>query len=239
MGSEEDVRVIPRHPGHVASARTWNTCGIGVTFGARGVYLVRRPTPRVRLPGRRPLPKAETKMKETIAVFALLLPISLLAACDEPKKDAPDAAASAPASSAPSAAVAPAVASAPPAETAPPASSASMLTGDAKDVVLTMKDPTKEPEKTVKTQAGGSLTVFLPDYPGTVWSLEASDKALGKAKEEVIPGFAPQTNGHQFKWGTLPKAGKYKATLVNKKVGPKGGPPVPAEKTWTLLIDVA
>ena len=68
-----------------------------------------------------------------------------------------------------------------------------MITGDAKDVVLTVKDPKKEPEKTIKAGAGGSVTVFLPDYPGTVWSVEQFDKTLGKAKEEVIPGFAPGT----------------------------------------------
>src|SRR6185369_4754735 len=98
------------------------------------------------------------------------------------------------------------------------ASSTSMITGDAKDVVLTVKDPKKEPEKAIKAGAGGSVTVFLPDYPGTVWSVDTSDKALGKVKEEVIPGFAPGTNGHQFKWTTsgpsIKAGGKHKVQFA-------------------------
>lgn len=184
-------------------------------------------------------------MKTLACCFALSLTGLALVACDDDKKAAaPDAAASAapaPAETAPAAsASAPATADSATASGGPAtASSASMITGDAKDVVLTMKDPTKEPDKVVKTQAGGSLTVFLPDYPGTVWSIDTADKALGKAKEEVIPGFAPQTNGHQFKWATLPKAGKYKVQLQNKKIAPKGSPPAPAEKTWAMTIEVS
>ena len=100
-----------------------------------------------------------------------------------------------------------------------------MLTGDAKDVVLTVKDPTAEPEKTVKVQPNGSVTLFLPDYPGTVWSSDTTDKALGKAKEEVIPGLAPGTNGHQFKWTGVKGGQKAKATFVNKKIGDKAAKP--------------
>jgi hypothetical protein len=119
------------------------------------------------------------------------------------------------------------------------AGAGSLITGDAKDVVLTMKDPAKEPEKTIKAQVGGSVTVFLPDHPGTVWSIDSSDKTLGKAKEEVIPGFAPGTNGHQFKWSTsgpLFKAGvKHKATFVNKKTGEKAAKP---SNTFNLTIEM-
>lgn len=115
----------------------------------------------------------------------------------------------------------------------------SLITGDAKDVVLTMKDPSKEPEKSIKAQVGGSVTVFLPDHPGTVWSVDSSDKTLGKAKEEVIPGFAPGTNGHQFKWSTsgpLFKAGvKHNAKFVNKKAGDKTAKPT---ATFTLTIEM-
>lgn len=129
------------------------------------------------------------------------------------------------------------------ASAAPSASSASsgtsMITGDAKDVVVTVKDPTKEPGKTIKAQAGGSVTLFLPDYPGTAWSVGESDKTLGKAKEEVIPGFAPGTNGHQFKWptnGPLLKAGqKHKVQLVNKKAGDKTAKP---SGTFALTIEL-
>ena len=115
-----------------------------------------------------------------------------------------------------------------------------MITGDAKDVVLTVKDPTKESEKTIKASPGGSVTVFLPDYPGTVWSVESNDKTLGKAKEEVIPGFAPGTNGHQFKWSTggpLIKAGqKHKVQFVNKKAGDKAAKP---SGHFQLTIEIA
>ena len=79
----------------------------------------------------------------------------------------------------------------------------------------------------------------MPDYPGTVWSVEGNDKTLGKAKEEVIPGFAPGTNGHQFKWttgGPLLKAGqKHKVSLVNKKVGDKAAKP---SGTFALTIEI-
>ena len=115
-----------------------------------------------------------------------------------------------------------------------------MITGDAKDVVLTVKDPAAESEKTIKAAPGGSVTVFLPDYPGTVWSVDGNDKTLGKAKEEVIPGFAPGTNGHQFKWSTggpLFKAGqKHKVQFVNKKVGDKAAKP---SGHFTLTIEIA
>lgn len=114
-----------------------------------------------------------------------------------------------------------------------------MVTGDAKDVVLTVRDPDKENDKTIKAAAGGSVTVFLPDYPGTVWSVEQFDKPLGKAKEEVIPGFAPGTNGHQFKWTTNAptlKAGqKLKAQFGNKKLGDKTAKPT---KMFSLTIEL-
>jgi hypothetical protein len=115
-----------------------------------------------------------------------------------------------------------------------------MLTGDAKDVVLTVKDPSKTPEKTIKAQLGGSITLFLPDYPGTVWSVDpASDKALGKAKEEVIPGFAPGTNGHLFKWTTTApslKAGqKSLVVFANRKLPAKTGK---AEATFSLTVEL-
>lgn len=114
-----------------------------------------------------------------------------------------------------------------------------MITGDAKDVVLTVKDPKAQPDMSIKAAPGGSVTVFLPDYPGTVWSVTTVDKTLGKPKEEVIPGFAPGTSGHQFKWttsGPLIKSGeKHKVELGNKKVGDKNGKPT---GTFTLTIEI-
>ncbi len=114
-----------------------------------------------------------------------------------------------------------------------------MLAVTGKDVVLTVNDPTKEPEMSITAQVGGSVTLFLPDYPGTVWSVEGNDRTLGKAKEEVIPGFAPGTNGHQFKWmmnGPLFKVGqKHKVQFVNKKAGDKAAKP---SGNFGLVIEI-
>src|SRR5262249_6353284 len=155
-------------------------------------------------------------------------------ACDDKAKGAgasPSSSAAASASAAlaaafSAAAQAPSASAAPiaSAEPAPFASAGTALgTRGHKNQTPTMKEPAKEPEKTVKAQAGGSVTLFLPDFPGTVWSVGENDKTIGKAKEEVIPGFAPGTNGHQFKWATtgpLIKAGtKHKIQLLNKKAG--------------------
>jgi hypothetical protein len=188
-------------------------------------------------------------MTRTIAVCLVILS----AACDE-KKEGAGGAASATASASAAPASTPAVSVTAAASAAPSAAPAaseaasaapagagagSMITGDAKDVVLTMKDPKKEPEKTIKAAVGGSVTVFLPDYPGTVWSIESNDRTLGKAKEEVIPGFAPGTNGHQFKWttsGPLFKAGgKHKVQFVNKKAGDKAAKP---SESFALTIEL-
>jgi hypothetical protein len=186
-------------------------------------------------------------MTRTIAVCLVILS----AACEEKKEGAGSAASATASASAAPAATPAAVEKATPSATAAPsaapaaseaaaggAGAGSMITGDAKDVVLTMKDPKKEPEKTIKAAIGGSVTVFLPDYPGTVWSLESSDRTIGKPKEEVIPGFAPGTNGHQFKWttsGPLLKAGeKHVVKFGNKKAGDKTAKPT---ETFTLTIE--
>lgn len=172
-----------------------------------------------------------------------LCSLLLCVACDE-KKETPTTAASPSASAvvsaAPAITAAPsAAASAAPSAAPAASSSTSMITGDAKDVVLTVKDPAKESEKTIKAQVGGSVTLFLPDYPGTVWSVDTADKSLGKAKEEVIPGFAPGTNGHQFKWTTAAptlKAGnKHKVIFGNKKISDKTGKPT---TTFALTIEL-
>jgi hypothetical protein len=165
---------------------------------------------------------------------ALLL---LLVACDDKAKTTPGAAsasatASAVASAAPAASSAAPTTTATPEATASAASSASMVSGDEKNVMLTVRDPAKEPEKTIKAAAGGTVTVYLPDAAGTVWSVDTSDKALGKPKEQVIPGFAPGASGHEFKFTNGgAKGAKVKATFVNKKAGKPNG-------TFTLVIDV-
>jgi hypothetical protein len=177
-----------------------------------------------------------------ICAVTLTLVALLSAACDDKKSAAPGAA-SVSASASPSAPSAtPAATAAAPSSTAvasaapSAAASTSMITGDAKDVVVTVKDPTAEPEKSVKAQAGGTVTLFLPDYPGTVWSVDGNDKTLGKVKEEVIPGFAPRTNGHQFKWEALKAGQKHKVQLVNKKIGDKDKALKPSG-TFALTIE--
>jgi hypothetical protein len=175
--------------------------------------------------------------------FCSVCVLGSLLACDEKPKAGSSGATSASvsASAAATAAVPSDVWSATTAASATPFASASssLITGDAKDVILTVKDPTKETEKTIKAQPGGSVTLFLPDFPGTVWSIDSSDKTLGKAKEEVIPGFAPGTNGHQFKWPTngplIKPGGKHKVQLVNKKAGDKAAKP---QGNFTLNIEI-
>lgn len=168
-----------------------------------------------------------------------------LVACDKPASPgaaasasasataaAPSASPSASASAAPSAA---ASASAVPSAAPDSSSSTSQLTGDAKDVVLTVRAPDKEPEKTVKVTSGGTITLFLPDAAGEVWTYEGGDKTLGKPKEQVIPGFAPGVSGHEFKWtlaAPMFKSGaKHKATFVAKKGAKRGA-------TFALTLDV-
>jgi hypothetical protein len=103
-------------------------------------------------------------------------------------------------------------------------------------VSLTVKDPAKNPEYTVKAKAGGAFTLFLPDTGGMAWAADSVGTA-GKPKEEVIPGFAKDTLGHQFKWTGL-KAGKVQMTFGNRKPAPKGTPPGPATSTFKLTLDV-
>ena len=181
-------------------------------------------------------------LNRTFAAVSLAL---AFVACDE-KKENPSSVPGTSASASASASAAPlATASAPTpsptgsASAAASSSSSSMITGDAKDVVLTVKDPKAQPDKTIKAAPGGSVTVFLPDFPGTVWSVTTVDKTLGKAKEEVIPGFAPGTSGHQFKWTTsgplIKSGGKHRVELGNKKVGDKNGKPT---ETFVLTIEI-
>lgn len=156
-------------------------------------------------------------------VLAVLV---LVVGCDKPSTTtAASASASAPpvpvASSAPVASAAPSAGDAPAVDPA----------ANMKDVIITIKDASTEPTKTIKAQLGGSVTLFLPDSAGSSWAVDVADKALGKPKEETMPGFAPGTNAHQFKWATTGatlKAGEtHKVTFVNKKAG----------KNFTLTIE--
>jgi hypothetical protein len=171
------------------------------------------------------------------SMMRLALGLLVLAACDDkPAANNTAASASAAVSVAPTPTPTPTPSVAPSATaSAAPASSATMISGaDSDDVALTVRDPSKEPEKTVKAKAGGAFTAFLPDTGGMVWAADSLG-TLGKPKEEVIPGFAPQTMGHQFKWTGL-KAGKTKVVFGNRKAADKGaGKPA---ATFTLNLEV-
>jgi len=171
------------------------------------------------------------------ARFALVAALALVAACDDKKEEAKPTVASAMPSAVP---VPSMVASAAPAETASAAPSASaaaaggaMITGEPNDRSVTVREPGKDKEVSVKVAPGGTLTLFLPDFPGTVWAPDKVDGSLGKPKEEVIPGFAPKTNGHQFKFSAV-KGGKWKASFGNKPSADKTAKPT---TFFTLTID--
>ena len=172
------------------------------------------------------------------SLFVIAVSALSLAACDEKKESPPTA------SSANAVVSVPPIMSAPPpvtasaAPSAAPASSSVIVTGaDSNDVSLTVKDPAKDPEYTVKAKAGGAFTLFLPDTGGMAWAADSVGTA-GKPKEEVIPGFAKDTLGHQFKWTGL-KAGKVQMTFGNRKPAPKGTPAGPATSTFKLTLDVS
>ena len=158
------------------------------------------------------------------------------AACDTP--DAPAAPAPAASPTAPASAPPPPASSPPPAPTpsasaaAPPASAAT------KDAVVSVFDPVKEPARTVKALGGGTVALYLPEWAGTSWKITQPDKALGKPKEETIPGFAgPSTPAHAFTWEIKDalKGQTHKVLLTNtaKPGAPVGG------ASFTLSIDVS
>ncbi len=175
-------------------------------------------------------------MNVKVVILGALALSSLLVGCDD-KASAPAAAASASASAASAPTPPPSASAAPPPSAAPSATTASAPgAADSKDVVVTVKDPTAEPEKTVKAPLGGTVTLYLPDFPGTVWSVDSNDKSFGKGKEEIIPGFAPGTNGHQFQWSTknplLSVGSSHVVKLVNKKAGKPNG-------TFTFTVQIS
>lgn len=151
-------------------------------------------------------------------------------ACDEKPAPSTTAAASAAPSATPVAPVpsVPPVAAPEPAASAAPSAAPGGEAAPSKDAMVMVKDPEKEKTKTVKAIVGGTVTLYLPDFPGTVWSYDGGDKTLGKPKEEIVPGFlGPTTPAHQFTWktsGPLFKAGQtHHASFVNKKAGKPNG----------------
>ncbi len=154
--------------------------------------------------------------------------------------DKPEAPADKPAPTAPASASAPAPAPAPPPSASAPAPTASTVpatSAPTKDAVVSVFDPAKEPARTVKAIAGGTVALYLPEWVGTSWKIPQPDKALGKAKEETIPGFAgPTTPAHAFTWSIKDalKGQVHKVTVTNTaKVHTPG-----SDTTFTLSIDV-
>lgn len=166
----------------------------------------------------------------------VLLPLLLLAACDDKKegdKAAPSATVSATAS-------APSATPSMSASAAPSASAATTTQASTKDPNVSVQDPVKEPAKSVKADVGGNVTLYLPKWTGTAWSVKESPKPLGKAKEETIPGFAgPSTPAAGFVWKlndpSLKKGQSLKVILENKDAKDKAAP---ATKTFTLTIEL-
>jgi len=169
------------------------------------------------------------KVAPLLAILATVSTVSLLA-CDKPEPAADKPAASA-APSAPVPTPPP-----PPAETAPAASAAAPATGPIKDVVAAVFDPATEHHRTVKVLAGGSVALYLPEWAGTSWKVAQQDGAMGKPKEETIPGFAgPSTPAHAFTWQIkAPLKGETKKVSLTN--GAKGQPPGPS---FALSIEVS
>ncbi|HEY2513445.1 MAG TPA: hypothetical protein VGI39_21400, partial [Polyangiaceae bacterium] len=105
-----------------------------------------------------------------------------------------------------------------------------------KEAVVSVRDPSAEPEKTVKVIAGGTVALYLSEWTGTSWKVTQTDKALGKPKEETIPGFAgPTTPAHAFTWQIKDalKGQTHKVVLTNAAKG------AAATKTFGLTIDAS
>ncbi len=181
---------------------------------------------------------------KTIGSLALPLALSLcavLAACDEKKDSGATApSASAAASAAPIASVTAtttAIAASAEPSAAPSASAAERTS--TKDPTLSVLDPKTESSKTLKAQAGGTATLYLPQWAGTTWTAKETPKPLGKAKTETLPGFAgPGTPGVSFVWTlkdpSLKPGQSMKVVLENKSSADKTAAPT----TFTLTIEI-
>ncbi len=161
------------------------------------------------------------------ALIAVFVPFLLLA-CDKSEPSTAQAASAT--AAAPTAAPTPTHAAA----SAAPAASAAEAP-PTKEVVVTVRKPEDEKEKTVKAQLGGSVTVYLPQYEGSSWTVSPTIKALGKATEQTIPGFAgPTVPAHEFKWTTDSKALKVGQKHTLHFANKKGANPGPE---FTLTIE--
>jgi hypothetical protein len=175
------------------------------------------------------------KVAPILALLSLSSLSSLAAGCDKPEAATNNPA---PSASATASAPAPAATPAPSASAPAPAASASAdPSTPTKDAVASVFDPVKEPARTVKVLAGGSVALYLPEWAGTSWKVAQPDKSLGKPKEETIPGFAgPSTPAHAFTWPIKDslKGQMHKVLLTNSAKDKPGG-----DKSFTLSIDVS
>lgn len=187
-------------------------------------------------------------MPRALAPVAVRLAPGLLllaAACDTPKPAPEPAPSAAPATTgeAPPAPTTPPIAEPMPAPNPDAATPPSGSSGAAaaqtstKDPVVAVKDPKAESERSIKADAGSTVTVYLPKWPGTKWSA-GYPKAIGKPKEETIPGFAgPTVPAAAFSWtlGKLSPAGAH-YTIVFDNVATTDKAAKPTK--FTLHVDV-
>lgn len=179
------------------------------------------------------------KIAALAAALATLLVVAV--GCDEKKEGATTASSATPSATAPAASSAPATTAAE--RAAPTASAAASASAGAptstKDPAVSVLDPKSDPQKSVKAQIGGTVTLYLPQWAGTSWKVTQFPKPLGKAKEEVIPGFAgPSTPAAGFVWKlndpSLKAGQSFKVNLENKSSADKAAAP----QKFTLTIDL-
>src|SRR5262249_26069826 len=103
------------------------------------------------------------------------------------------------------------------------------------DVVAFARDPDAEPKKTVHVRAGGSVTLYLPQYAGTKWTVALADKRLGEPKEETIPGLVGTTPRLQLTWSLANKALLPGDTQTIELTNTKKGETKP-DKKFTLVV---
>lgn len=177
--------------------------------------------------------------------LALALVGLTLVACDDKPKAASSGSTGATSASAittttaaPSASTAPATGSAGSFTTAAPSASAAAPTST-KECVVTVKTPETDKERSIKCEVGGTVTVYIAQEGGTTWGVDAAaEKALGKPKEQTIPGFAGPLPAHELKWTLDAKSSKagqtHKVTITNTK----GKEKKPTGQTFALTIEV-
>ena len=90
----------------------------------------------------------------------------------------------------------------------------------------------------MKAQAGGTATLYLPQWPGTTWTAKETPKPLGKAKTETLPGFAGPVAGASFHWSlkdpSLKPGQSMKVVFENKSSADKAAAPT----IFTLTIEI-